>query len=788
MADLLNLANQINSSQDNQSEEESFGHSIDGTDEASASESSLLNSVEGTVKNDYISNETRAGKKSKINYINDLNNTDPLKTKNSKTEKMPSMVGDVDASDFQSSGNDINVGNYSGSVVGSVPIFSSYFKMPFSAYAKNRKALIDSKYAALAGEEPIKLEEISTDPNYDEEFRNKYVNEASLLARKYSKKDLNDIRTEGGKAWFLLNQNYKAKAGKIDNAVKMANDIKKDMASGKSYIPVEAATAANNIIMGMSHPYSTIPGMSSLNEDMKKLSKSRSMESILNQVIPKIEREAVEEYFNGGTFTDKEALDAMKDSRYQTIYASKLKSYYSPEMSKQLALSLAKDNPSSIYVDEIWGGDYDANGNKIMIPNPEAKTIQPFSYKDVSDYIYNVVGATQEKTNFLQASKSSPSTHVSVNNVPPDKKTGDYDWTAKTMQELYSNGKAQIGNANIYSGQDGTVSIDENGRIQISSWSDPLGVASNIHSVASGQQNIVDQNQAIFNSNVYDATLPYGAQFKITTNPQSPPISASVPTSNKSKIDAVVTAVGVLPITQNVNINGFVGTDKEFSFTMNTKDKDDTQFNQTEGVIIPATMVTNPSDKITYISDGKYIVYPNARYVDKGNGVYGIETKDAGKWSDLQPFKNGSHVLQIPKTIVDGMLTGKYKEVSSIINKSYNTPQTVKSSNAVNSGTGGKTQGITDYKKVTFGSYDDLANSFIKTPNGKFNLPTTYKPMLTGFMNAMKGYPASSFTDKNEFAQKFTEWKNTLTEEDYRNLLNSPSADVDVLYKFMTAK
>lgn len=785
MSTFSTLGNQVNTDDETEvTSSQSYNGSgvVDDVTEVT----SLVSSVKPDINNDYIASETRTANDSKIKYIN--GNQASQKT---KQQKIVSPLGDIDASDFPSSGNDINVGTYSGSVVGSVPIFSSYYRMPFSAYEKNRKALMDYKYAALEGNTPPQLEEISTDPNYDEEFRNQYVNSATELYNQYTPSDLKDPRTEGGKAWMLLNQNYKAKAGKISNVVKMADDILKS--EENQYIPLESKEAAYRIKMGLAHPFSTDKDLQSLNNDMNLLAKGKSMGSMLKQVIPKIQRKALEEYFNGGTFTDKEALEAMHDDKYANIYASKLTSYYDENMSQELAMSVAADNPSSVYVNEVWNGQLDANGKKIMIKNPQARSkLQFFDNKELGDYIHRMVGAEQEKTNFLTVSKANPSTRVVVNNAQPDKKTGDYDWTSKTMTELGANGSVSIGTSNVYSGDQGAVMIDKNGKMRIASWQDPLGMATAIHGVASGQQNIVDQNEAIFSANTYDASLPYGGQFKSgATGKQSSvtdPLSSQVPTSNKNKVDYLVKAVGVVPITQNINIKGFSGNDKTFSLNLNTKDKEESQFTETEGVIVPAAMVTNPSDKITYISDGKYVVYPNARYVDAGNGSYGIQTNNNGKWEDLQPFKEGSHTLQVPKTIVDNILTGKYKEVAAVINKNYSTQQTVKAADPLNSSTGTKTEGVTDYKKIGFENYDAMANSFTTLRNGKKNLPRSYGMMLTGFMKVMKDYPISKFSDKNEFAQKFNDWKKTLTEEDYRNLLNSPPADNDALYKFVTGK
>jgi hypothetical protein len=496
-------------------------------------------------------------------YLSGLGSTpdpyDRLSVESFGASGKPSNITNSDY--YPSLGEPLQVGNYQGSQIGSVPIFTSGTNvMPFGILEKRRDAL--QAAAAEYMQKALKPLDFSRKPLKNELLADK-LNSVYIDKINYFMDAANKISpTKGweliraGKAgklsedWFKFRNDMNTWSSQFDNISDYATQLSAFEEKG-GYVPEDARKAMNDVREGLDNVEEGV--MSGNAEELAaKMKGYTSIPQITTDILNKVVLSQKVEYVKpDGTKASQSLQEALNAAA--SVGDTKL-------ITELQAKYLGDENLDMLignYVKPQWGrqfygtitSTYDNNG----VPTKKQEVIeklndaQVMSYDDLKYSLKGLIG-TQYGMN-TQAFSPPGRSSVTVNNIPPSEVDPTPNFVADGIGKLYGdNPTTVIGkNEDNYAVPNGlTVKFVINGKEEIVSINDKETIIKNLGRI--GTDNIKD-SEALYANVITNPTVSqyFDANSKTAQDWLDKPIKTSVVSFKGKNIE--------IPTTKDANGN-----------------------------------------------------------------------------------------------------------------------------------------------------------------------------------------------------------------------------------------
>jgi len=555
-------------------------------------------------------------------------------------------------------------GVYSGSVIGSIPIFAGggAVRLPYGLYEKRRQALqnqVGEKLKEL--QKPLDYKIPDIDSRYKESFNNSFLNGIndfiSRAQNKYGEKAMRMLENQNtplGQEYKRFLENSKAFAENTNEVVNIASELQKDEKAG-AYIPRESKESMAKILSGMGDFENGNMSTHDIPSEISKLKKFKNLQLIMKDEWAKIDTDIRASYE-----TSKSNGNIPASTSYYDFFSEKSREFLSPERIKFLANSISIANPNDIYNPEISGKRYD----------------QPYDVKDVENYIKGMIG-NKEKINSLMANKPRPSsggnTIYNIGNTEPKDRTAFPTAVGNVYQKLTRGEKFVVNKENYIvpssTGSGGFTAVI-NGQSKFVPFSNKDEVMNAMIGVMSADPTLTGTSTSWTQADQLNYARANGLGYQLAQYDKPVDASKFSPTINYNvprMVNTVSQYGGGLSLDGN-NIKNANGDSYNWNMTL-----DDGRV----GVFVPKSTISDSApltEKGYSVSVGnEYIFVEGAKY-SSGKGETKYKLVNIANGNELK--LNDAKSVTVNKSAIDNLYTSKFNNAKkSIVTPNLNDQQ-----------------------------------------------------------------------------------------------------------------
>lgn len=553
------------------------------------------------------------------------------------------------------------IGQYSGSMIGTVPIFGGggSSRVPLGAFAKYKKGLMDAMTAKQKQlQKPFNITRIETDDayqaNFDKSFHTQvegFIGKAQDKYGAYAFRALEDGKTKIGREYNKFLSDSKTFADEIDNVVVYASELKEYDGKPGSFVPPAAKKAYSDIMAGVDDYQQMIVTDRNYKGAIKQLKGFRDvLPKLTTNIVDKIEKDIETQIKLSHPDVEPGSTE------YYDVFFNIQTQMTNPDRIRSAAEGFALMNPNEVY---------DPNGKY-------EESDQPFSVDDIEGYLTSMFSEKTEIIKSSIANKSKPgSTTI---NMQPNKVSSIGDSLTQYWNRLNNGELINLGKGSYMQYGNGMLVSSKNGVVKRTSTNSPNGIVTAMLDVIS-----TDPAAAGLGANfsVADATnnlaSGYGGSGEFFTAKLAPLTKATnanrlSDASNGNIIDktnAVYETGGPIQFGENAYLTSASGTGNKFSFKGKANNK---SFN---GVIIPSASIDDASEGDWNAEAAVVNIAGDYRAIG-GNASY--ELSDDGKsyfikLANDEYFKIGKNKYKINRADIDVFINGEFEDRKSAYDK-----------------------------------------------------------------------------------------------------------------------
>jgi len=569
---------------------------------------------------------------------------------------------------FVNPNRSVNLGTYSGKVIGSVPIFGGGMavRIPFAAYANKRNELeAQARLQMQRLAKPLDYTVPTTDARYQQKFANTFLNSVNSFIDRAQKaygnkafRMLENPSTQIGKEYKQTLENFKAVGDDIKSLVSTAAEVDKSEKSG-AYLTPEAYKLKNEILGGIADLDKN--GYSSVNiaEKQSKLKTHMNLSQILDKEWNNIKQD-LQSTYNAGK------VDGSIKGSYYDFLVQQQKEFLSSGRAEDIAKSLATQHPNTIF-DEETG---------------RQRSDQPFTTKEAKDYISSMFGDRIKLEGTVAYNQAKNKTNIYTGNPKDVSASGDF--VISTYNNLANGDVFVVDSKNKIVPGKGGVMVYNDGVAKMIPFGDKRAIMEAIVNISSKQPSLwgAGTEYTVADVNAHMKSNWDNLYNKNTKN-NTPDYKNLLPAVNKditSKVNNVAYNYGIVPISPGLDLTGAsVDNSGRLSFTAKVGNNEALNV----GVPIPASSLSGEEKGIldnTYnaATAGNFVFVPGAKYkLDPDGNDYQVIL------SNGKVFQTGDHTFLIPKESIESPINGVYNNaVRSSVSKtsssqgSQSTPNT----------------------------------------------------------------------------------------------------------------
>lgn len=534
-------------------------------------------------------------------------------------------------------------GSYSGSYVGSVPLFSAGLarRMPIAMFQKIQSDLDREKRIATEKiSNPLKFDIPQVDSRYERQFK-EYVLDGldfhvARAQQKYGKnwkEKLNSYDNDEGKEFARWKEDNRTRANEMNQAIGMASDALRTVEEGKMILPPQGQKTAEELINGLYNPVFTKDyNGQDLKEKLKTLKLHKAMSEDLLPVIKQMKyniNASVEEAVNRHNTNTPQDPIVFGSSKYYDIVRSVEQKYLSDETLSNVAKATQVSNKALYY-------------DKLEDENNQSGAI--YEVNDIKNYIKGFF-PTQTKVKDQIASKREQ--NININNNPENPKNNS---TApvyiQSVAKKVAGGETHVINKDNYIvGGEAGITLYEDGIPSYIPFSDKKSILQafakagakepNVSGIGSGYTSF----DAVTNIEQSGKVKDFEATFPKTVVSKAPSETAPV----NEKINWHAKNFGAVAVSDGIAIN------KMQKYTDGSLNIKGTQGGYSfDGIIIPSSILSSTTEsqgwlernknKIVF-SGNEMTVVKDARYKIEGSKVTIVDSE-------------GNNILKTTKTDV----------------------------------------------------------------------------------------------------------------------------------------